>query len=425
MKNIILYILLVYLLINTTAAQYYEKAPESGIGKPYFEFMVHRQYADDFLNNNIITMTTFLYDDLTFIKSDTSGYDAELELILAVYDENETAVTSRIINKNINVKSFDETNSRDEKVLVTSQFTIPAGDYTVLARATDLNSRESIQRKTKISISDYSQNEIGISGIVFLQEVEIDSTGKLTYYEPTIGNNFTVRSGYFYIYFDLFVQEPPKEISITYEMRNDKIGVEIDTTIKLLITDKVTPHIFKIEKNKLTRNSYNLNIKVADGKYKANADHKFSFFWSEVPGSVDDIDNALMQMIYILNADSLSAYQDSSLEAKQQFFKRFWKDRDPNPSTSVNELKDEYFKRVNYANKNFTAFGQDGWRTDRGRILIKFGFPDDVERHPFEMGSRPYEIWRYYTERKVFVFEDRTGFGDYRLHPNYLHVEFQ
>ena len=88
-------------------------------------------------------------------------------------------------------------------------------------------------------------------------------------------------------------------------------------------------------------------------------------------------------------------------------------------------MKDEYFRRINYANRNYTAFGQPGWITDRGRILIKFGFPDDVERHPFEMGSQPYEIWRYYALRKTFVFIDPTGFGDYRLHMDSMDEEFQ
>ena len=66
----------------------------------------------------------------------------------------------------------------------------------------------------------------------------------------------------------------------------------------------------------------------------------------------------------------------------------------------------------------------EGWRTDRGRIYIKFGPPDDIERYPFEMGTYPFEIWRYYSLRKVFVFVDRTGFGDYYLHPDYYDEEY-
>ena len=150
-----------------------------------------------------------------------------------------------------------------------------------------------------------------------------------------------------------------------------------------------------------------------------------TFFWKAVPNTLTDIDEALRQMVYILPPDSMSYYLDAPLKEKQEFFLRFWKSRDPNPNTKKNELMDEYFKRINYANANFSSLSTNGWLTDRGRILIKFGQPDDIERHPFELESRPYEIWRYYTLRKVFLFEDYTGFGDFRLHPDFLHVEYQ
>ena len=85
---------------------------------------------------------------------------------------------------------------------------------------------------------------------------------------------------------------------------------------------------------------------------------------------------------------------------------------------------EEYFSRVNFANREFSSFNDDGWLSDRGRILLKFGFPDDVERHPFELDSVPYVIWRYYGIRRIFLFWDQNGFGDYRLHPNYQNQEY-
>ena len=86
---------------------------------------------------------------------------------------------------------------------------------------------------------------------------------------------------------------------------------------------------------------------------------------------------------------------------------------------------DEYFGRVNISNKEYSTFTNNGWFTDRGRILIKFGHPDDIERHPFELHTNPYVVWRYYALRKIFVFMDRTGFGDCQLHPDYFDQEWR
>jgi hypothetical protein len=75
---------------------------------------------------------------------------------------------------------------------------------------------------------------------------------------------------------------------------------------------------------------------------------------------------------------------------------------------------DEYYLRVEYANENFST-NRDGWETDRGRIYVLYGEPTDIERHPFEINSKPYEVWYYDHLNRRFVFVDYTGFGDYEL----------
>jgi GWxTD domain-containing protein len=92
----------------------------------------------------------------------------------------------------------------------------------------------------------------------------------------------------------------------------------------------------------------------------------------------------------------------------------FWKARDPNPNTPRNEKMEEHYARVEFANKHFKHY-LDGWRTDMGMVYIIFGPPNNVERHPFDIDAKPYEIWSYYELNHQFIFVDQTGFGDYRL----------
>ena len=407
------------------SAQYYESSAESGIGIPYFDVVLHNQFDKNMDGYDVLVLTQFIYDDLTFIKSDTSGYDASFELLIAVYDEKENVVFNSTVYKKFNVKDFDLTNNRDEKILLKNQVDLSAGKYTFLLKALDLSSDQSASRKISVELKDYKLEPLFISGISFLQNVEWDSSMQVTNFTPTIGNNFTARDGNFYIYFDLYTQDINKSISVRYSLSTKKSGTELDSTISISLHNNISSHYYKIEKDDLKMNRYILGIFARQGKYEAKAEKNFSFYWTDVPGTHEDIDRAFQQMRYIIPHDSLDKYKNSDLDVKQVYFKRFWKLRDPNPKTTKNELKDEYFKRVNYANRNFTGFGQNGWLTDRGRILIKFGFTDDIERHPFEMGTQPYQIWRYYGLRKTFVFLDQTGFGDYRLHMDYLNVEFQ
>ncbi len=165
-------------------------------------------------------------------------------------------------------------------------------------------------------------------------------------------------------------------------------------------------------------------MKLNDGEDDIERSKGFSFFWVTTPETNEDISLAIRQMRYLGIADSIDTYEDAEYEDQKAFFDRFWRSRDPNPESEVNELMVEYYGRINYANREFSSFNEGGWLSDRGRILVKFGQPDDIERHPFELDTYPYEIWRYYSLRKIFVFTDRTGFGDYRLLPEYMEEEF-
>ncbi len=110
------------------------------------------------------------------------------------------------------------------------------------------------------------------------------------------------------------------------------------------------------------------------------------------------------------------------VDAKRKFLSDFWRHRNPG-------LREEYLARVAYANANFRILSRDGFRTDRGRVHIIYGAPDDMERHPNETETRPYEIWSYNNIQGgvIFVFVLRNSAGDYELvhstHRNELHDE--
>jgi GWxTD domain-containing protein len=119
-------------------------------------------------------------------------------------------------------------------------------------------------------------------------------------------------------------------------------------------------------------------------------------------------------------------------EEREQFIGGFWHERDPTPDTEENEYKDEHYQRMAYANEHFTS-GKPGWLTDRGRIYVKFGKPDEIESHPaggqYERPTNegggstttyPFEKWFYRHIPGVasgveIEFVDPTGTGEYRI----------
>ncbi|MGB9456112.1 MAG: GWxTD domain-containing protein [Bryobacteraceae bacterium] len=102
---------------------------------------------------------------------------------------------------------------------------------------------------------------------------------------------------------------------------------------------------------------------------------------------------------------------------RDRFIERFWQRRDPTPDTAENEFKEEHYRRIAYANEHF-ASSVPGWKTDRGRIYIVYGPPDEIEDHRSE--SVPRQVWRYVHIDRVgydieVEFTDPGGTGELRM----------
>jgi len=136
---------------------------------------------------------------------------------------------------------------------------------------------------------------------------------------------------------------------------------------------------------------------------------------------------------YIISDEERTAFKRLQTdEEREQFIEQFWLRRDPTPDTVENEFKEEHYRRIAYTNENF-ASGIPGWKTDRGRIYITYGPPDEKETHPsggtYERPSEegggttstfPFEQWRYRYIEGIgtdinIEFVDPTMSGEYRM----------
>jgi len=139
---------------------------------------------------------------------------------------------------------------------------------------------------------------------------------------------------------------------------------------------------------------------------------------------------------YIITDEERKAFKKLQTDdERERFIEEFWRRRDPDPDTEENEFKEEYYERIAYANEHFSS-GIPGWKSDRGRIWIMYGKPDERETHPmggqyerpaYEGGGStstyPFETWFYRYLPGVgsgveIEFVDPTGSGEYRIARN-------
>jgi len=138
-------------------------------------------------------------------------------------------------------------------------------------------------------------------------------------------------------------------------------------------------------------------------------------------------------VVYIISPDERTLFlQLETNEEREQFIEQFWLRRSSNPDLPDNDFKEEHYRRIAYANEHF-ASGIPGWKTDRGRIYIIWGKPDEIESHPTggtydrptEEGggsttTYPWETWRYrylegIQENVILEFVDPSGTGEYHM----------
>ena len=93
----------------------------------------------------------------------------------------------------------------------------------------------------------------------------------------------------------------------------------------------------------------------------------------------------------------------------------YWQKRDPSPDTEYNELKVEYFKRIQIANKKFALRYKEGWETDRGKILLLYGEPDKIENRRYAANQKPHLVWIYNNYNLTFLFVDADRDGEFTL----------
>jgi len=136
---------------------------------------------------------------------------------------------------------------------------------------------------------------------------------------------------------------------------------------------------------------------------------------------------------YIISPEERSAFLHlTTNEERESFIENFWQRRNPDPDSPENTFKEEHYRRIAYANEHY-ASGIPGWKTDRGRIYIMWGPPDETDSHPSggtyerppeegggETTTYPFEDWRYrylegIGENVIIEFVDPSGSGEYHL----------
>lgn len=391
----------------------------------------------------------FYHSNLIFKKS-VDKYQANVLINLELVDkEKDVVYLNNFYKLPINILDSAQFKLKQKEITQLPALPLKPGDYKMIVIAKDAaDTTRTDKFDFDIAVPLYSFDKINLSGIQLSTSIKI-SDGKEGMFEkfgyeviPNPNQFFGNNLNHLYYYFEIYGLKfygnnvyLKKSISnvndsiISYVI--DKIqgahnimvetgNFTLDTLesgtyyIKVSILDEKSNELTKAEKKFYV---YNTIKNVVDNNAKENVDFLKSEYATMTESQLDD---EFEKAVYIRTDEETKNYKSlNNLDAKRKFMYQFWTKRDNTPYTQVNEYKINYFKRIERANKMFKEPFLEGWRTDRGRIYMLYGEPNDVEKFEYEADIRSYQIWHYETIEGgticIFAESKYTGSGIYEL----------
>lgn len=419
MRTFILSIILLLCVFPSLQAQVENRTEQPHADVPNFYLEALGFQSSDSLQARIDVYVQVPYDALRFVSTD-SAFLARYEITIDILGAEGNVVLEKMWNEEVLTPTFEQTQSKSGHSFTQRSMLVVPGSYLLRAQLRELESRKVSTQLKKIDVRDYAQQQFSASDIMLINRITQEA-GR-THIVPNVsGNLYNVLDGFF-LFFELYNSTKADSVAMTYRIfgKGEKHSYERSEHRRL--EGKKTQIIAKIDSSRYPVGVYYVEVDVKTIPtaresliYTVERKRGFVMRWGNTPLTIIDLTLAIRQARYIASDKEYDAMNKAStMEEKQKLFQEFWRKRDPSPDTERNEYMEEYYSRVQYSNDHFSHY-VEGWRTDMGMVFIVLGSPNNVDRHPFDYDSKPYEVWSYYDYNRQVVFVDETGFGDYRL----------
>jgi len=389
-------------------------------------------FANAYLDTTRVPMTRITVEvpfrTLIFLKKE-GYYDSRYEAYISIRPAgNEKArPTTYVLHGFATVKTYDETRRRDQKSRAYREIKLPPGEYTIEAQLTVRNTQIALHRMVTVRVPDFLASGIGF-GTPRVMAVPQDYKKPFARWSEAGTQLASAESppdaavaGLDHepaVRFSIFLDHPvpgPVPCDVFYEVADLTEHTLLYGKRRVMLDGKTDDFVISFSVDDWEPGVYRVNLRAR--AYSPDRDATTS---TDVRVDVTramlgaNFDTTLEILSLIAGKDELAPLRNATEAERPAAWAKFWAARDPDTSTTENEALQQYLERVQYVLKEYSQFGP-GWRSDRGRIYIKYGPPEQVDTAMDSRAQGEYEIWRYYSRNLNFVFYDMFGVGDYKL----------
>ncbi|MEM8488410.1 MAG: GWxTD domain-containing protein [Bacteroidota bacterium] len=427
-------LLLLCLLSAGAQDTYAQQGPEA-----FSVDVVSVQHEDAADKSRLDIFTAIPHASLRFLKTG-EAFTARYEVTASVFEVDEDNRKQQMIENqvwadNVSVLQFGNTQSSQHIAHSSYALTLDPGAYMIEIRLQDLASEEVYQKEFVTEVRDFTQ-AVSLSSLILVNGFDEQSQS----ISPVVQDRVFVNNPSFSVFYELYADEPQavnirREVVRTPNSRGLPIlrwlfrrwqadasqgEISFSNTQSLNLGAGRNPVVLSIPVEGYEAGEYLVRViaEDAEGNPLAVAERAITMDWvDEAEYQGRDIDMAIAQLRYIAKPKELRAIRDGdSKQERRERFIAFWEKRDPTPDTPSNERMEEYYYRIDFANRHYTANSNSGWETDRGHTLVLYGEPDAVDNNGADQSFRqPYEVWHYKRIGRSFFFLDKNGTGNFKL----------
>ncbi len=382
--------------------------PLRSASSPYFSADL-AVTIDTLTHPSLVVTITLPYTELSWNRV-PGGYAAGAGFAVDLQPGREDRLYGGSWEKRLLLASYGATRNARNNLVVTRTFDVPPGRYKVRIHVRDVSSELESMAEDQFVLADLAKTPVGFAD---LQLGILDSLGAFVGV-PT--RTFGFDSDRLAARVTTFDRRPgpwPRSATLHYRILDDQDDPRAQGDTVVAMSQATQSFVLRPTAGELFIGSYTLELERVEGKARWRSTRAFEVEESGPPRG-RDWDLILEALSYVAPQEEVDAMRKLPADQQAAAWDRFWRRRDPTPETPRNEYELEFFRRLHYAAQHFQGFGV-GWRSDMGRIYIRYGPPDQIEQRPATSGTPQLEIWYYNQPSRRFVFADREGFGRYTL----------
>ncbi len=407
----------------------------------------YAQFQYDSTSNYLEIYYSFYPTDFKMLKEDDQYF---IKAKMHIQIQN-SSTDELVVNKDWGLSQpvKDSADQKNGKALLgVVGFNLKAGSYNIDISVEDITNKKSRKDYSEsINVNPLLRKSFAISDVELATRIVNENANKNSiFYKNTLevfpnpSIIYSDKSPVLFYYSELYnlkINSAPKIIleKKLFDSKNNLV-YETSKEVQTNRTSIVEAGILNLKK--YPTDTYTLVLKLIDNNSKKYTTSSKKFFFVN-PGitvaknskgssnylntefgvlEVEECDDLFEKSKILAEKFEIDEYKKlDALDKKREFLFNFWKKRDESPETQLNEFKKIYLSRIDAVNSRYRTMSTPGYKTDRGRVYLLYGEPDEVDRFPNETDTKPYEIWAFNSIEGgvIFVFGDFGGYGLYEL----------